>query len=342
MRRRGLAFAVLCAVCAVGAAIAVRRAVHRAAVPATAPITGDAVVQVSAGVSLLFRSTAIDAAYGRLTLAPLANVAARQTAGALACERVDYAAGRGVCLQAARGVTTQYAAVVFDDQFRPAYNVPLAGIPSRVRVAPDGTLGAITVFVSGHSYSGGDFSTVTSVLDLRSGRYVVSNFEQLTVLAETRPFEAVDRNFWGVTFAADSDRFYATAASGGRPHLIAGTIRSRRAMLVRDDVECPSLSPGNTRLVFKRRVDDRHGPVQWRLATLDLASGDTALLSETRSVDDQVAWLDDDRIMYALPASPNGSAETNTWVLDTRTAAPPVLLVPDAYSTVVWRPQTGT
>ena len=50
------------------------------------------------------------------------------------------------------------------------------------------------------------------------------------------------------------------------------------------------------------------------------------------------AWLDDDHIMYALPAAESGSAETNTWVLDVDGKEPPRLLVPRAYSAVVWRP----
>jgi hypothetical protein len=55
-------------------------------------------------------------------------------------------------------------------------------------------------------------------------------------------------------------------------------------------------------------------------------------------VDDQVAWLDDQHIMYALPAAESGSAAANTWVLDVNGKEPPRLLVPQAYSAIVWRP----
>ena len=41
--------------------------------------------------------------------------------------------------------------------------------------------------------------------------------------------------------------------------------------MVRDNVECPSLSPDGTRLVFKKRTDPE-SPREWRLAVLDLAS----------------------------------------------------------------------
>ena len=38
------------------------------------------------------------------------------------------------------------------------------------------------------------------------------------------PVTAVDVNFWGVTFARDSDRFYATMATGGKTYLIEGSV----------------------------------------------------------------------------------------------------------------------
>jgi hypothetical protein len=193
--------------------------------------------------------------------------------------------------------------------------------------------------VSGHSYAA-DFSTVTSVIDLRRGDYVVPNFEQLTVWSGAELFEAVDRNFWGVTFRRDADTFYATVGTRGRTHLIAGTLSTRSAKLLRDDIECPSLSPDNTRVAFKRRVDDGFGPVRWRLSVLDLHTLEDRPLAETRSVDDQVAWLDDDRIMYALPDAESGSAVTTTWVLDADGAGSPRVLVPQSYSTVVWRPSS--
>lgn len=342
-RGRVLAFAALCAVCAVGAAAYVRHAMQRSrAAPTNPPARGaDAGVGEAAiggrGAVLLFRSTAMDSSYGKLALAPLDHASDRRVISALSCERVDYAAGRGVCLTAARGVLTTYSAIVFDEDFRPVFTLPLAGAPSRVRVSPDGVFAAVTVFVSGHSYAA-DFSTVTSVIDLRTGEYVVPNLEQLTVWNGAERFEAADRNFWGVTFRKDADAFYATVGSGGRTHLIEGTSSGRSAKMLRDGVECPSLSPDNTRVAFKRRVGDGVGPVRWRLSLLDLGTLQDRPLAETRSVDDQVAWLDDGHIMYALPDAESGSAETTTWVVDVDGGGSPRVLVPQAYSAVVWRP----
>ena len=66
-----------------------------------------------------------------------------------------------------------------------------------------------------------------------------------------------DFNFWGVTFAADSDTFYATLSSGGVNYLIVGRVTTRRVQVVRADVECPSLSPDGTHIAYKHRVSRR-------------------------------------------------------------------------------------
>jgi hypothetical protein len=348
MNRHRIAwFAAFSLACAVAAGAYVYRAVQRAPssgdgpAPARAPggsVGGDDIDMANApGPVLLFRNTAVDASFGKLGVAPLDDVADRHTLAALACDRVDYAADRGVCLAADRGVVTTYSAIVFDQLFRRLFTIPLGGIPTRARVAPDGNVAAVSVFVSGHSYAGGDFSTATSVIDLRTGTLVVPNFEQLAVWRGAQPFEAVDRNFWGVTFARDSDRFYATVASAGVAHLIEGSLSGRRATLLRQDGECPSLSPDNKRLAFKHRVGNPSGVLRWGVAVLDLATSEQLLLPEGRSVDDQVAWLDDRHIMYALPAAESGTAETNTWVLEVGGKEAPRLLIPQAFSTILWR-----
>ena len=75
-------------------------------------------------------------------------------------------------------------------------------------------------------------------------------------------------------------------------YLIEGSLITKEARTVRENVECPSLSPDNTRLAFKKRVSNAPGPVVWRLYSLDLATGVETRLAETRNVDDQVEWLD--------------------------------------------------
>jgi hypothetical protein len=133
------------------------------------------------GPLLVFRRTSLDADNGALGIAPVADPASARFMPALRCERVHMAAGRGVCLTADRGVFTTYGAVLLDRTFNPVAELPLVGAPSRLQVAPGGTLAATTVFVTGHSYTTVGFSTRTSIIDLDTRRWLVEDLETFTV-----------------------------------------------------------------------------------------------------------------------------------------------------------------
>jgi Tol biopolymer transport system component len=137
-----------------------------------------------------------------------------------------------------------------------------------------------------------------------------------------------------VTFTADSNRFYATLATGGRMHLIEGDVAARRARIVADGVECPALSPDGTRVAFKKRTGGVVSSVVWRLAVLDLRTREVRELAETRSVDDQVEWLDDGHVLYALPAAAAGTAAMHVWAVAADGSGQPRLVMPDADSPV--------
>jgi hypothetical protein len=221
----------------------------------------------------------------------------------------------GVCLSADRGMRTTYRAIVFDKSFEPLHVLALSGIPSRVRVSPDGAVAAMTVFVTGHSYSSGDFSTLTTLVDTRTGETLV-DLEAFAIVKDGRPFKEIDFNFWGVTFARDSNTFYATLGTGGRLYLVRGDARARRGAVIAEGIECPALSPDNTRIAFKKRLTV-NGRLIWRLAVYDLAAGSERLVEgETRSVDDQVQWLDSRRILYAVADEQEGRSGTSVWVAD--------------------------
>jgi hypothetical protein len=288
---------------------------------------------------LVFRSTALGSTYGSLALAPLDALGGASTITTLHCVRVHMAAGAGVCLNTDPGGLPfpTYRAIVFDAELRPRHTFPRSGgVPSRARVSPDGHLAAITVFVNGHSYAAASFSTLTTVVDLESGDMLIDNIEKFTILRDGKPLREIDFNIWGVTFARDSRRFYATLRTGGRTYLIEGDVKTREARVLRENVECPSLSPDNTRLAFKKREDGGFGPVTWRLSVLELKTLEDWPLSEKRSVDDQVEWLDDRRVLYSLPEE--GTAVTNTWVVPADGGGePPRLFMPNAYSTVLLR-----
>src|SRR5262249_60632256 len=140
------------------------------------------------------------------------------------------AGGRGVCRTADRGVFPTYRALLFDDRFDVRQTIPLVGPPSRVRVARDGTVAGLTVFVTGHSYAGGAFSTQSLVVDLQTGAKL-ADLEQFEVVRNKQPFKEVDFNFWGITFEADPNRFYATLGTGGPGAPLPGAAQAPPAPL---------------------------------------------------------------------------------------------------------------
>ena len=290
------------------------------------------------GRALLFRHTGLDESFGVASVERPGAGGRRATP--LRCDRVDFASERGVCLTTDRFYTT-HAIMVFDGAFEPLHRLPLHGVPSRVRLAPDGRRAAVTVFVSGHSYLDEGFSTETSIVDTYSGERLIANLEELRVYRDGAPFRAVDFNFWGVTFAADGDRFYATLGTGGTTYLVEGRVSTRRADVVVEGVECPSLSPDQRRLVFKKRLPLSVG-LGWRLHVMDLGSGAITPLAELRSVDDQAEWLDDSTILYALPdESAPTPMVTDVWRVPADGGGAPEVLLEGASSPAVLRQQSS-
>jgi hypothetical protein len=234
---------------------------------------------------------------GHVTLASLSSPSAASVAP-LRCDRVYFAGGRGICLAPQKGFAAGYAVKIFDSSLRVHHEVEVTGIPSRARVSPDGRYGSVTLFVTGHSYAAaGTFSTQTTLIDLERGTKI-ADLENFTVTRDGRQVTAVDANFWGMTFAKNSDRFYATLATGGKTYLIEGSISERIAHVIHENVECPSLSPDGTRIAYKSRTGSSNRP--WRLTVLDLSTMRETPLAERRSVDDQAEWLDDDHVLYAI------------------------------------------
>jgi hypothetical protein len=250
----------------------------------------------------------------------------RRRSADLACERVYYAGGRGICMGvAASGV--DYDATIFDANLRPVDKISLTGLPSRARVSDDGRYGAMTVFVTGDAYleSPTAFSTRTTIVDMSDGSQI-GQLEQFDVSRNGKPFDAADFNFWGVTFAKDPNRFYATLGTGDEHYLVEGNVRERSMRVLRDGVECPSLSPDNKRIAYKSRMG---GESRWRLRVLDLDTLADHGIAESHSIDDQVEWLDDDTLAY--------SDETNVYTVPADGGGEARLLVRDATSPVSLR-----
>lgn len=274
---------------------------------------------------LLFRSTA-DAERGHIATVAAADPGGARAVSTVSCNRVYAAGGTGLCLRAESGLTT-YQLVVFDAELAVKQEIPLVGLPNRARVSPSGRRVAWTVFVTGDSYNGGRFSTRAGILDTASD-VLEGTLEDFSVSIEGKPYSAADLNFWGVTFAHDDNRFFATMSTGSHRYLVEGDVAARTIRAVRDNVECPSLSPEGKRIAFKAALDG--DPARgWRLSVLDLASGVVTPLAETRSVDDQPAWLDPLTVAYGIP---RGDGHSDVWAVPADGSGASRLLIPDAES----------
>lgn len=308
--KRGLGFALLTALCVVGAT----GFVLWSAVGSSGNSTPAAqTMAVSLPLDpIVFRSLDRGAAdtYGRVAVASVGDPAATTTLTGLTCERVYYASGQGICLEKVN--TVKYRATLFDADFRPTHEIALGGFPSRARVSPDGRYATATVFAAGHSYANpGTFSTQATIIDTASGDVVADLEKDFEVTRDGEAFDSPDFNFWGVTFAKDSNRFYATLGTAGTTYLVEGNVQERSARVVHENVECPSLSPDGTRIAYKKLVG---GSGVWRFHVLDLGTMKETPLAEDRPIDDQIEWLDDQNVLYrvdeeiwTVPADGSGS-----------------------------------
>jgi hypothetical protein len=100
-------------------------------------------------------------------------------------------------------------------------------------------------------------------------------------------------------------------------------VRARSLRVLRDGVECPSLSPDNTQIAYKSRIGDSD---RWRLRVLDVATLKDHPVAESKSIDDQVEWLDDKTLAY--------SDEVNVYTVPADGSGEARLLVKDATSPV--------
>lgn len=315
-RRRLLAFVLLCAGCLViGAGVVARAALHQE-VPSQPSIDEDFVI--APGMLLHAKLE------GTVLVAPI-DEPTRARALPLRCDRVYFAAKRGICLVDTRtSVYPPAVAIIFDEHARELARFDLAGMPSRARISPGGRYAAATVFVQGDSYDSPlGMSTRTTIMDLATNT-LVGELERFTVAREGRPDREAEFNFWGVTFVGDTGRFFATLGAGSQTFLVAGDVATRSLRIVRAGVECPSLSPDRRRIAYKSRLADG----MCRIHVLDLATMEDRPVAEHRNIDDQIEWRDDATILYGHhEQSIDGSGDTapvNVWSLaiDDATAVP--------------------
>ncbi|MEO7288213.1 MAG: hypothetical protein ABI140_14940, partial [Jatrophihabitantaceae bacterium] len=157
--------------------------------------------------------------------------------------------------------------------------------------------------------------------------------EDFKLIHQGKSIKPVDRNYWGVTFAADDNTFYATVEWANHTWLVRGDLATRTVVTLHEDAECPSLSPDGSQVVYKQRGTLPKG--SWRLVSYDLATGTVTPLAETHSLDDQVEWLDNQHVIYGLPRSGNAAAISDVWSVPVDGTGAPTLLIPQAWSPAV-------
>ncbi|MQA29946.1 MAG: hypothetical protein GEU82_08925 [Luteitalea sp.] len=286
---------------------------------------------------VLFRETGKGPDFGMLSLVPVDSPEGERVSTGLSCERVSFGGSNGLCLRAERGLFglfITYTALPLDAALKPRGTpTTLQGRPSRTRVSPDGRFGATTVFTLGDDYASSGFSTRTTLVDLTNGADL-GDLEQFATWRNGERFSSRDFNFWGVTFGRDSNIFYASLRTAGSTYLVRGELASRKLTVLRENVECPSLSPDNRLIAFKKHVGP--GPGGWRLAVLDVATMKEHLLpGETRSIDDQVEWLDDTHVLYSIPRRTTSIADV--WIVSVDGDSPARVFLSQAESPIVVR-----
>jgi hypothetical protein len=329
---------ILIAICAVALAAAgayvVRSRAHRQHQAQRAnPVAQTGVSEVQSVPHIVFRNTALGSKYGMVAMVPLGDPGGPRAITSTECDRVYTARDETVCLSSKPGVVTSYSAHVLDGAMHPIQTLSLQGIPSRARLSRDARYAATTTFLAGDSYAGTSFSTRTTITKV--GGASLGDLEQFTLIHNGKRIAPASRNYWGVTFAADHDAFYVTVAWSGHTWLARGSMSQRRVVTLHEDAECPSVSPDGTRIVFKQRGS--LPPGKWRLVEYAVATGKIVRLAETRSVDDQVEWLDNSYVIYGLPRSGSQAAVDDVWEIPANGTGTPKLLIPQAWSPSVVR-----
>jgi hypothetical protein len=334
-RARLILFAVVTAACAAAAVVSMAKSVDDersagGAASASARPAADLLAHSIAEHRPVLVMRSLDRSrYGYLAVATLDARADRRTTS-IRCDRVHFAGGSGICLRRDTGLLNESSVELLDAHLKTRATLEVPGVPSRARVSPDGRLASVTTFVTGHSYATpGQFSTATTLIDVARGKEI-GNLEDFETTADGRRVTERDRNFWGTTFARDGHSFYATLATGDGTHLIRGDVRTRRARVIHDNVECPSLSPDGTRIGYKKLVSSGAGsPKLWHFTVLDLKTMRETPLAEPAPHDDQLEWLDDDRVLY-------GNGE-ETWTVPADGSGTPARYLAAANSPAVVR-----
>lgn len=246
----------------------------------------------------------------------------------LECTRLDLNEAVGICLSATAGLGGSGRGLLLDAGLNPSLRFAV-NRPSRAAVSPDGSVVAWTGFSVGHSYlNEGEFATTTQLISV--DRSIGANLEQVfTTYRDDELVTDIEVNFWGVTFV-DSDHFYATLGTSSGTSIVEGRVSNSRMDVVVENATCPEVSPDGKTIVAKERRGDFMA-----LIAIDVETGERRDLGESRSVEDQVEWADDDTVLYALPNLEEGTDAQpvfDVWALDVSAGSTPRMIIPFADS----------
>ncbi|MGW0518399.1 hypothetical protein [Crossiella sp. NPDC003009] len=248
---------------------------------------------------LVFRNTAPGPHFGVVASVSRTDPGGPRRVSQLRCDRFSTGGDRGLCVAAEAGPAPRAVVILLDAQLNELKRFQILGTVSRARLSADGKIAAWTTFVTGDAYNATSFSTRTGIYHHELDR-LQTNIEEIPLQLGGQQHMAEDVNFWGVSFTPDSETFYATVSTGGRTHLVRADYREWQAEALRENVECPSLSPDGKRIAFKKRISS-DGARPWRIHVLDLATMAETAIAEPAGIDDQVAWLDEKTLVYGLP-----------------------------------------
>jgi len=279
---------------------------------------------------IAFRNLVPGPAYGTLAFVALESPAGPRETTDLTCRRVYESEDVLLCLGQYQGF---YSAYVLDERLGVRHLFRTPGVPSRARVSRDGRVGAYTLFTAADSYMSAGFSTRTMLFDTVSGSRV-ADLEMYEAWKDGEKVHGADFNYWGVTFGRDSSTFFATLSTAGQTYLVEGDVARKRVTVIADGVECPSLSPDETRIAFKKKID---GPQRWRPAVIDLATRAETVIPDTRKLDDQIEWLDNEHVLYAIAETGPTPARSSIWTARADGSQPATLFMADAASPAVVR-----
>jgi hypothetical protein len=116
--------------------------------------------------------------------------------------------------------------------------------------------------------------------------------------------------------------------------LVKGDVTTRTMEVLGVQGACPSLSPDGTSVVYKRLEPGSSDA--YSFVTMDLGTKKIVPIAEDRPVDDQVTWLDDETVVYAVGRGAS-TVDFDVWSAPVDGGAPEIL-VPDAASPSVVRP----